>query len=59
MTSGGCDRASASNAMRAALVGFLTQDLGTQSLERAKTYMEDAPRMTAHLAMSTPDNQID
>ena len=28
---------------------FLTKELGTDSLDRAKTYMEDALRMTAHL----------
>ena len=51
-------RVPASNAMRAALVGFLTKELGTESIERAKTYMEDALRMTAHLVMSTPEYQI-
>jgi hypothetical protein len=51
-------RVPASNAMRAALVAFLTKELGTESLERAKTYMEDALRMTAHLVMSTPEYQI-
>jgi hypothetical protein len=51
-------RVPASNAIRAALVGFLTKELGTESLERAKTYMEDALRMTAHLVMSTPEYQI-
>jgi hypothetical protein len=45
-------------ATRAALIEFLTKELGTQSLERAETYMEDALRMTAHLVMSTPEYQI-
>jgi len=44
--------------MRAALVTFLTKELGTDSVDRAKTYMEDALRMTAHLVMSTPEYQI-
>jgi hypothetical protein len=43
---------------REALVAFLTEELGTESLERAKTYMEDPLRMTAHLIMSTPEYQI-
>jgi hypothetical protein len=45
-------------AMRAALAAFLASELGTDSLERAKTYMEDPLRMTAHLLMSTPEYQI-
>jgi hypothetical protein len=51
-------RVPASTAMRDALVEFLTKELGTQSLERAETYMEDALRMAAHLVMSTPEYQI-
>ena len=51
-------RVPASATMRSALVAFLTKELGTDSLERAKTYMEDALRMTAHLVMSTPEYQI-
>jgi hypothetical protein len=45
-------------ATRDALVAFLTSELGTEDLERAKSYMEDALRMTAHLVMSTPEYQI-
>ncbi len=51
-------RVPAANATRAALVAFLTQELGTDSLDRARTYMEDALRMTAHLVMSTPEYQL-
>ncbi len=51
-------RVPASSAMHAALVTFLTNELGTSELERAKTYMEDALRMTVHLVMSTPEYQI-
>jgi hypothetical protein len=51
-------RVPAAKATREALVAFLTQELGTDTLDRAKTYMEDALRMTAHLVMSTPEYQI-
>jgi uncharacterized protein (DUF1800 family) len=47
-----------SNAMRDALVAFLTDELGTSDLQSAKSYMEDALRMAAHLLMSTPEYQI-
>jgi len=43
---------------RDAFVTFLTKELGTDSIERAKTYMEDPLRMTVHLIMSTPEYQI-
>ena len=46
------------NATRDALVSFLTGELGTDSIERARSYMEDALRMTVHLIMSTPEYQI-
>ena len=36
----------------------MTKELGTGSIERAKTYMEDPLRMTAHLIMSTPEYQM-
>jgi len=45
-------------AMRERLAAFLAKELGTDSLDRARTYMEDALRMTAHLVMSTPEYQI-
>ena len=51
-------RVPAATAVRDALVAFLTKELGTDSLDRAKSYMEDALRMTAHLVMSTPEYQI-
>ncbi len=51
-------RVPASQTMRDALVGFLTKELGTDSLERAKTYLEDPLRMTMHLVMSTPEYQL-
>jgi hypothetical protein len=51
-------RVPASTALRDALVAFLKQELGTDELERAKSYMEDPLRMAAHLLMSTPEYQI-
>jgi hypothetical protein len=51
-------RVPAAGATRDALVAFLTDELGTHDLARAKTYMEDALRMTAHLVMSTPEYQL-
>jgi hypothetical protein len=51
-------RVPAAAATRAALIEMLNAELGTESLERAKTYAEDALRMTAHLIMSTPEYQI-
>jgi hypothetical protein len=46
------------NATRERFVEFLTKELGTDSIDRAKTYMEDPLRMTVHLIMSTPEYQI-
>ena len=37
---------------------FLNKQLGTDSINRAQTYMEDPLRMTVHLITSTPDYQI-
>jgi uncharacterized protein DUF1800 len=51
-------RVPAARTTRDALVGFLTRELGTDSVDRARSYMEDALRMTAHLVMSTPEYQI-
>jgi hypothetical protein len=45
-------------ATRDGFVAFLTNELGTDSLDRAKTYMEDPLRMTVHLIMSTPEYQV-
>jgi hypothetical protein len=45
-------------ATREAFVTFLTHELGTESLERGRSYLEDPLRMTAHLVMSTPEYQI-
>jgi len=51
-------RVPAATTTRDAFVAFLTRELGTESLERARTYMEDALRLTVHLVMSTPEYQI-
>ncbi|PWT83915.1 MAG: hypothetical protein C5B57_05910 [Blastocatellia bacterium] len=51
-------RVPTAKATRDTFVTFLTKELGTDSLDRAKTYMEDALRMTVHLVMSTPEYQI-
>ena len=51
-------RVPAAKPTRDAFVAFLTQELGTDNIERARTYMEDALRMTVHLIMSTPEYQI-
>ncbi len=51
-------RVPTASATREALVTFLTRELGTDNLDRAKTYLEDPLRMTAHLIMSTPEYQI-
>jgi hypothetical protein len=45
-------------ATRDAFVEFLTGELGTDSIDRARTYLEDALRMTVHLIMSTPEYQL-
>jgi hypothetical protein len=43
---------------RDVFVTLLNKQLGTDSIDRAKTYMEDPLRMTVHLIMSTPEYQI-
>jgi hypothetical protein len=51
-------RVPAAPGTRDAIVAFLTRELGTEDLGRARTYMEDALRMTVHLIMSTPEYQL-
>jgi len=51
-------RVPAAKPTRDAFVSFLTGELGTDHIERATSYMEDALRMTVHLIMSTPEYQI-
>jgi hypothetical protein len=51
-------RVPTAKATRDALVEFLTKEVGTDDIGRAKTFMEDALRMTVHLIMSTPEYQL-
>ena len=51
-------RVPTAKATRDALVTFLTKELGTDSLDRAKSYLEDPLRMLVHLVMSTPEYQL-
>jgi len=51
-------RVPAARTFREACVTFLTKELGTDRIDRAKTYMEDPLRMTLHVIMSTPEYQI-
>ena len=43
---------------RAMLIEFLTDDLGTQNILEAQSYMEDSLRMTLHLLLSQPEYQL-
>jgi hypothetical protein len=43
---------------REAAVTFLEAELGTTDLDRAKTYLEEPLRLTAHLIMSSPQYQL-
>jgi uncharacterized protein DUF1800 len=45
-------------ATRDGFVQFLTNELGTDRIDRSKTYMEDPLRLAVHLIMSTPEYQI-
>jgi hypothetical protein len=51
-------RVPVAKATRDGFVGFLTRELGTDSIDLARTYMDDPLRMTVHLIMSTPEYQI-
>ena len=44
--------------LRTSLIALLDDELGTTSLTRAQTYLEDPLRMVTHLIMSTPEYQI-
>jgi Protein of unknown function (DUF1800) len=48
-----------SSADRAAWTAFLTEQLGTERIARANSYMEDGLRMLLHLMLSSPDYQLD
>ena len=51
-------RVPTSKTTRDTLVEFLTKELGTDDIVRARSYMEDALRMTVHLIMSTAEYQL-
>jgi hypothetical protein len=44
--------------VRATLVEFLEDQLGTADIGRARTYMEEPLRLVGHLVMSTPEYQL-
>jgi hypothetical protein len=43
---------------RATLIAFLDAQLGTSEMARARTYLEEPLRLTAHLIMSMPEYQL-
>ena len=43
---------------RRAWADFLTRELGTDRIDRARSYMEDGLRMLLHLMLSSPDYQL-
>lgn len=45
-------------AARATLIAFLNQDLGTDDIPTAQSYMEDSLRLLLHLVMSQPEYQL-
>ena len=47
------------SADRAAWTAFLSEQLGTERIERARTYMEDGLRLLLHVMLSSPDYQLD
>src|SRR3984893_15772053 len=51
-------RVATASGTRDVFVTFLNKQLGTDSIGRAQTYMEDPLRMTVHLIMSTPEYQL-
>ena len=40
------------------LIEFLTNELGTENIVEAESYMEDSLRMTLHLLLSQPEYQL-
>jgi hypothetical protein len=44
--------------VRAMLISFLDQQLGTSQVARARTYIEEPLRLVGHLIMSTPEYQL-
>jgi uncharacterized protein (DUF1800 family) len=46
------------DAARAATIAFLDEQLGTDDLVRARSYLEEPLRLVAHLIMSAPEYQL-
>jgi hypothetical protein len=40
------------------MIRFLADQLGTDQIDRAATYMEEPLRLVVHLIMSTPEYQL-
>ncbi len=40
------------------IINFLNENLGTNSIIKAKSYLEDSIRMVVHLIMSQPEYQL-
>jgi len=43
---------------RAATIAFLNEQIGTDDLVRARSYLEEPLRLVAHLIMSAPEYQL-
>ena len=43
---------------RIMIINFLNENLGTNSIIKAKSYLEDSIRMVVHLIMSQPEYQL-
>ena len=43
---------------RQTLIAFLTEELGTATIDAATTYLEEPMRQVVHLIMSTPEYQL-
>ena len=46
------------NEKRAMIISFLNNNLGTNNIIEAKTYLEDSLKMVLHLIMSQPEYQL-
>tara|TARA_R110001592_G_scaffold34593_5_gene118813 strand:- start:1764 stop:3578 length:1815 start_codon:yes stop_codon:yes gene_type:complete len=51
-------RVSPDQQTRAKLIAFLNEDLGTNDIVAAQTYMEDSLRLLLHIVMSQPEYQL-
>jgi len=46
------------NNKRKMLIKFLEENLGTNNIKNAESYLEDSLRMVVHLIMSQPEYQL-